>query len=144
MEKPCMWIFKMWKPLVWTLINCKDIMEPIYIEVMILIRNWSLLWHFFSLTNILFSPSLTFCFTLFQLAIWCLFYFGLLNFLQILKHPVCGLSEYVKISAEQSILGSWTGCIPKKTAISTNSQRFWNCPISSCPSKSHWQVMHIK
>ena len=47
--------------------------------------NKSLVCLFFFLTHILFPPSITFCFTLFQIAVKCLFYFRPLEFVQILK-----------------------------------------------------------
>ena len=101
--------YRFWKPFVWTLIICKNIIGPKYIGVIIQIWNRSLLKHLFSHNHIRFSPSLTFCFTLFQIAILCLFYFRPHIHLQILKNPEYGLLEFVKISVEQSILESWIG-----------------------------------
>ena len=65
--------YRFWKPFVWNFTIFKNIMAPKYIGVIIQIQNRSLVWHFFSLGHILFSPSLMFCFTLFEIEILCLF-----------------------------------------------------------------------
>ena len=72
---------------------------------------------FFSLTNVLFSPSLMLCLTLFQIAILFKFYFWAPSILTNSENIWHGHSESVKISEDQSKFGWWIGCIIKITHI---------------------------